>query len=263
MKRRLVFSIIALFMVVISSRSLSAQSSADPIAVMGQANQAYENGQFEQAAQLYALLVGEGFEDGVLYYNLGNAYFKQEDWGRAILNYRRAQQLLPRDPDIRDNLLLAQAQTVDQLEGQGTDLLSQAFKFSRRWLTLNEMALAALGLWFVLILLIIVSVRVRHERLKQWVVYATIVVGLLFVGGLFSLGGRLYVEHVQPEAVVVVEEIDVMSGPGEQYIKEFTLHNGTEVSLLETRPRWVRLMLPGGQLQGWAPVSAVEEIVVK
>lgn len=263
MRHRLIFFIVVLLMIVIASQPLSAQSPADPIAVMGQANQAYEEGQFEQAAQLYASLVDEGFEDGILYYNLGNAYFKQEDWGRAILNYRRAQQLLPRDPDIRDNLLLAHAQTVDQLEGQGTDFLSEAFKVSRRWLTLNEMALAALALWFVLILLIIVSVRVRHERLKQWVVYAIIFVGLLFVGGLFSLGGRLYVENVQPEAVVVVEEIDVMSGPGDQYIQEFTLHNGTEVSLLETRPRWVRLTLPGGQLQGWVPASAVETVVVR
>ena len=91
--------------------------------------------------------------------------------------------------------------------------------------------------------------------------YLLIITLILLAGGLFSLGGRLYIEEVRPEGVVVAEEIDVWSGPGSQYIVEFTLHNGTEVSIIEQRNSWVRLSLPGGQLQGWVPASAVEPIV--
>jgi len=128
-------------------------------------------------------------------------------------------------------------------------------------LTLNELALANLALWFLLVGVIILLARFQNERLKQTLSYLLIGVVILLLGGLFSLGGRLYVETIQPEGVVVSQEVDVMSGPGEQYVAEFTLHAGAEISVLEERPRWLRLTLPGGQLQGWVPVSAVELIV--
>jgi hypothetical protein len=53
----------------------------------------------------------------------------------------------------------------------------------------------------------------------------------------------------------------VTSGPGtsEQYLVEFTLHAGAEVSLIENRSGWDRIALPG-DLQGWAPAEAVEQV---
>ena len=54
--------------------------------------------------------------------------------------------------------------------------------------------------------------------------------------------------------------MNVTSGPGEQYVTEFTLHSGAEVRLIERRDYWVRLALPGGQLQGWVPAEAVEAV---
>lgn len=259
MKCVLTFSLVCLLISI--GQALALAQSSVVTDLMKDANQLYEAGQFDEAAAVYQSLIDVGLEDGALFFNLGNAYFKQEDWGQAILNYRRAQRLMPRDPDVRANLALVRLQTIDQIDTQGEGLLSRLTKLAQQWLTLNEMAVATLALWFVLIILLITFWRLGQSSLKQEVFYLLIVVAILLVGGLFSLGGRLYVENVRPDGVIMAEEIEVMSGPGSQYIVEFSLHNGTEVSILEERSNWTRLALTGGQLQGWVPASAVEAVV--
>lgn len=74
---------------------------------IGQANAAYEAGQFAEAAEQYeAMLAEDGPRAGVLQ-NLGSAYFRMGDFGRAILAFERALLLEPRNPDLRANLKLA------------------------------------------------------------------------------------------------------------------------------------------------------------
>ena len=81
---------------------LLAQSSN--VDMMVKANQLYENGKYIEATNLYQHLVDQGIQNSALHYNLGNAYFKLGQLGLAILNYKRASLIDPRDSDIRANL---------------------------------------------------------------------------------------------------------------------------------------------------------------
>src|SRR5438034_268991 len=74
-----------------------------------QANQLYEEGKFAEAATAYAKMLRPGQASPALYFNLGNALFKAGQVGRAVLNYRLAERLAPRDPDIRANLKFARS----------------------------------------------------------------------------------------------------------------------------------------------------------
>ena len=96
-----------------------------PTDLMAEANAQYERGEYADAAQQYEALIDSGYEDAALYYNLGNAYFKNGDLGRAVLNYLRAEELSPRDPDIRANLEFARARTVDRVESGGESLFGE------------------------------------------------------------------------------------------------------------------------------------------
>ncbi|MGB0387809.1 MAG: tetratricopeptide repeat protein [Ardenticatenaceae bacterium] len=229
---------------------------------MGLANQLYERGNFIEAAQTYKQLVDIGIQNSALYYNLGNAYFKQGDFGRAILNYERGARLAPRDSDIQANLALARSQRTDQYVGEEASTLSQIALFARAWLTLNEMALITLALWLLFTLLLLVYWNVRLRRLREGLQYLLFITTLLLLVGLFSLANRLYVERMRPQAIIVVEEVPLLSGPGEQYIVQLTLHSGAEVALIETQSNWARLSLPGDQLQGWVPMDAVERVLI-
>jgi len=224
---------------------------------MSEANRLYEAGQFSEAAAAYQTLADAGVVDGLLYYNLGNAYFKAGDLGRAILNYRRAGRLLPRDPDIASNLQLARAQTQDRLEGGESDAAMLLRRSLADWVTLNEAAMGALIPWAILCIMVIVAMRWPASR--QRLLYALAVVAVLFVVTLLSVGIHIWDRQANPPAVVTAATTDVRSGPGPDYLLEFTLHAGAEITVLESRGDWARIGLPG-DLQGWTPAESIETL---
>ena len=269
MKRIALITLISLIMFALLAinGSLLLARAATPAAgdaaeAMHGASALYEAGQFAQAAQVYEQLVDQGYVDSALFYNLGNAYYKQGDPGRAIINYRRAQQLAPRDPDIKANLALARAQTVDRVEvADDGGLLSQLGEAMHSWFALNELAMAALGVWVLFVFLLILTGTAKAgSRWRKGLQYSLVVVAVVLVVSVLALGSFLSVGSGESEGVIVAPVVDVTSGPGAQYVTAFSLHNGAEVNLLETRGSWVRLALPGGELEGWVPRTAVEAV---
>ena len=252
-------SLLSLFLLLIAFSPLQAKSLLDR-ETMVRANQLYENGRFNQASQIYQQLADQGFSQSELLYNLGNAHYKQGDLGWAILNYERAARLSPRDGDIQANLDFSRAQTIDQLETEPASPLDQWLKFNVSMVTLNELSLITLGSFWLMLGLIILYRHSHSDKIRSRLQLALIVVTLSFAINAFTLGSRLYVEATSPQAIVVAENMDLYSGPGEDYLTEFTLHSGTQVNLLETRGQWARISLPGEQSQGWAPIGAVETI---
>jgi Flp pilus assembly protein TadD len=109
-------SLLILGLLAVNQVSLLAKATTPTQEILTTASQLYQAGQFAQAALAYQQLVDQGYADSALDYNLGNAYYKQGDLGRAILNFRRAAELAPRDADIAANLELARLQAVDKVE---------------------------------------------------------------------------------------------------------------------------------------------------
>ena len=266
MKRIILIAVIALTMAGLFAANQTQLMASSPSATarekMLTANHLYEAGDIDRAVQAYEQLVSQGVFDSTLFYNLGNAYFKQGDPGRAVLNYRRAQQLAPRDPDIAANLALARAQAVDEFEtNDDAGSLSRLGRTAQGWFTLDELAMAALAGWILFVFLLILFISARAGSAWQRALrYALLAAAVVLVVGILSLGSVLHLEQSRFEGVVVAAEVNVTSGPGGQYVTEFTLHSGAEVDLVEVRPNWVRLALPGGDLEGWVPASAVESL---
>src|SRR5437773_11571402 len=81
--------------------------AAEPSAQFAKANQEYAAGDFKAAIDDYEELVRSGRDTPNLFYNLGNAYFRKNDFGRAILSYERALALDPHHPEAEANLRIA------------------------------------------------------------------------------------------------------------------------------------------------------------
>ena len=90
-----------------SEQTASAAYASDPDKLWDQANTAYINNDFPTAISLYETILSSGRQSGKLYYNLANAYFKEQEIGRAILNYNRALRLNRGYEVIRYNLHVA------------------------------------------------------------------------------------------------------------------------------------------------------------
>ena len=220
----------------------------------------YEKGRFQEAVQTYEQLVEKGIQDASLFYNLGNAHYKAGDLGRAILNYERARRLAPREADILANLEYTRSKALDRYESEAVSPLKGWVHLASSYLTLNELSLVALGSFWLIAILILVYRHSRSGRMRSVVQAALILVVLLFGVSAFTLGSRVYLESNSPGAIIVTDSVEILSGPGEDYITEFSLHAGAQVIIQETRGQWVRVALPGEEFQGWAPLETVERI---
>jgi len=230
-------------------KQANEKTSADPDAALDL---------YAKAVMRYERIVKEGgVENGKLYYNIGNVYFRMKDIGRAILNYRRAQRYIPNDPNLHQNLQYARARRVDSIEeGQKTrvlktlffwhyDLSSKArsFIFSSSFILLW---VSALGLLFV-----------RRPFLRR-LVWLFLVVSVLSGGSLAA--EIMHYRTVRP-GVIVADEIVARKGDSETYepsFKEF-LHAGTEFILVEKRDDWYHIEIMDGR-RCWVPAVSVEMV---
>lgn len=223
----------------------------------------YAAGNYAEAAALYEQLLAQRYSDGALYYNLGNAYYRSADYGRAILNYRRALLLLPRNADVRANLTRARAQTVDRLAAPASDPLVALARVGDR-LTLNELAGVALAVWLLWAAGWAVyrapAQPIRHERRRTALQSTLAVGGVLLLLLLVLLGSRLLERRVRPPAVVVAAEVAVSATLQQSANPLFVLHSGAEVGIIRRQGRWVEVVLPGDALRGWLPADAVVAI---
>lgn len=246
-----------------SSGSVSARSAEPGLTVPEadhpgelfiKANTAYEAGDYPRAVELYRALLEHGHDNGHLHYNLGNAYLRNGEIGRAVAEYLESLADLPRNQDVAANLAFARRSTKDALAPpEPSPWLSTLFfwhyQLSRRELAGSVLALNLL-FWSVLAALLF---RRRSSTLR-W----TAGVLLLLLA---AAGGSLVVRHLWPTRVAVVlpQEIDAVSGPGSDAVVRFKLHAGTEVAVEDEREGWVRISLPDGQ-QGWVAADQVEVV---
>jgi tetratricopeptide (TPR) repeat protein len=225
------------------------------------ANNLYEAGHYGEASAVYEKLAAQGVRDSTLFYNLGNAYYRQGDLGRAILNYQRAYSLNPRDPDIRANLAAAREQVAGVMGvGAPTGPVAVLAGLTAPWLSLDQVALVALALWLAAGFLFLARRLQEKPRPEAITKYMLAFLLLLLALTSASLGSRIYMEKALPSGVVVAPEVTLSNGPGEQYVTETAFPAGTEITLLERQGAWARLAVSDDENQGWVPMRAVEMV---
>jgi len=217
------------------------------------ANQSYREGHFQEAIDGYLHLIRSGKEGGPVYYNLGNAYLKEDQLGRAIWAYERALLLTPRDPDLRFNLSHARDQTRDAV-GDTQGSVETVF-FWLRSFSLKELfgCFAVLNLLFWLIL----GIRLFYR--SEWLYYLFLVtVSLWFIAGL-SFGLKYYRVKSDDRAVILLKEVDILAGPHLSDTVLFKLHEGTVVHHERSEDGWF-LIRVSDKNRGWVRTEAIGPI---
>ena len=258
-RRTIMLLVVALTGAGLLSYSPAFEQAPPTAESMADANALYEHGLYADAVSSYVDLVDSGAQSSELYYNLGNAYFRGGDLGRALLSYKRAARIDPGDGDIQANLDLVRGRTVDRLGPGDEPRLAPFARAIRMSITAGGVGAAALALWTGTILLSFLLWRIGPGRARRWVRNALALVTPLLALAVFALVATSYADD--PNAgVVVADEVALFSGPGESYIRELTLHSGTEVAIVDTRRGWLRIAVPGGDTQGWAPGDTIDRV---
>jgi tetratricopeptide (TPR) repeat protein len=232
------------------------QSPAD---ALRKAEELYQRESYVEAAETYEALRSTGVEDGVLYYNLGNAYFKAGRLGLAILNYERAARLLPGDDDVRENLAFARELVSESAEPPPLPLavgfVVDLYRRARPGGLARILSLCFLVGGAVVTILLLD----RWPRLRAPAVSVVAVLGVVALVAGASLAAKLEAESNRTEAIVVTENAYVRSGPGEASPRLAEIHEGLKVRVLSEREGFVQVSLANG-LTGWIPEAQVETI---
>ena len=253
---------IASIVILASAPGLVRAQTPDDVVVFAAANQLYEDAEYSRAARSYERLAALGYDDPVLYYNLGNAYYKQGDFGRAVLSYLRAQRLAPEDRDLAANLNLARQHVADLIVRPDPSGPLVILANAMSYLSFGALAVAALALWTAVVGAATCAFLARGQRGRTLALRTLAAAAALLALSVLTMAGRVQQGAAfEDTAVVVAESVEVLSGPGQQYISEFTLHGGAEADLVETRGNWSRISIPAADLQGWVPSGALEQVV--
>lgn len=224
-----------------------------PEALWHEGNTAYREGDFQEAVAAYEAIRQQGVTAPALEYNLGNAYLKAGSVGRAVLHYRRALHLDPGHADARRNLAFARQRTRD---------LRQAPSESDSWLSRFGLSLALSARLFLGAVSLLCMWGIIRLLFLRGHMAATLLTGVLTGFALLTFVGLMYewsaAQEVQ-EGVILAEQIEVRSGPGEEFTVHFQLHEGSEVELVRRTAQWREIRI-SDELQGWIPVSSVAAI---
>lgn len=231
-----------------------------PDIVFEEANKAYRNGDFHQAAEKYQQLCNEGYTSGNLYYNLGNAYFKLGAKGLAVLNYERARRLIPGDADLKANLNYVLSGVQEGI----SDWKYEFLRFFTGMAPVEQLAINTTVCFFGLVILIILGIlkpfplkNLIEGEFRKWWNGVVIVWALIFC--LFCSLGILTFWDQSRDQAVAIKAGDVRFEPSKAATLHYKLSEGSRVLILEEKEDWLKVKRIDGK-RGWVEKDCLEMI---
>lgn len=191
--------------------------------------------EYRESAALLESLLADGFRNGAVYYNLGNAYFRAGEYGRAIAAYRKAKPFRPRDPYLDANLRQALAVAPGRLPESPPPWWTHVLFWSG-WLSFPEKAYAAFA-GFLLAPIAAVAGLMLHKPRAYW-----ISAGLVVIAAVLSLDAGLAHSGIfRSRHAVVTGETIARKGIGKDYEPAFDqpLKDGAEFTVLSENGDWI------------------------
>lgn len=242
----------------------SAVVSGEAGSVGEQAQIEYREGNFRKAIELLEeeikTRMGQGQVSSQLYYNLGNAYFRVNEFPEAILNYERAQLYDPGDRDTRHNIKYANTKIEDKILTADNFIFRIWFEAIQNLLTSDTWAVVSIVFFLLFVgslFLFFFSPRLLFKKVGF---YAGIVFLVLLVcTNLFTFDQKRKIEN-RDTAIVMAGSASVVSSPTSSGSKElFILHAGTKVRISKSDGNWYEIEIADGNV-GWIQKDKIEII---
>ncbi len=223
-------------------------------------NTLYQDGQYAEALDTYLTIQNAGYESGSLYYNMGNCYYKMGEIGRAILFYEKARLLMPSDQDLKANLELANLVVVDKISPRNEFILLRVTHWWTHMFSKQTLIWGTVLFYFIVSGLLAIAIITRKNILRLAALRLCVITTVFLIVAGLTLVGRFLQDRDCVEAVILAQQVDVLSAPSQQDgVQVFQLHEGTKVRIDQKSDRWVEIILADGKV-GWVKTEVLEII---
>lgn len=240
--------------------SASAQSPTEHW-ILG--NQAYTQGDYDAAAEHYtAILDAAETTDmrayAAVYYNLGNARFKQGELAQAILAYERSLRLDPTNKNAQYNLRFANTQVTDNIADTQIFFLRQWLLALRNSLPLQKWMWLSIVLFLLTLISVFVYAFAGSLSLRKTGFYTALVCLVISLSAFANAASLNHRDTRRAEAIITRGIVNAKASPDRTGTELFTLHEGTKVTIIETIGDYVNIHV--GNYDGWIPSNTLERI---
>ena len=205
--------------------------------IFSNANKLYSESNYIEACNLYLQIIEQGSESAELYFNIGNCYYRTNDWANAIWFFEKSLQLKNKK-ETQKNLELTRLNTIDKIEP-----LPDLF-YKKWWIILidifstkNWQIITIIYIWIMCILFFILS--------KTKIIYlSSISILCLFIT--FSsnkIDSKKY-------GILFSQNVTVKSAPSENGTNLFSLHLGAKIEIIDEVGEWIKIRIANGNI-GW------------
>ncbi len=236
--------------------SSSAQNNES---LWDEGNKAYAEGRYAEATAAYDSILRSGKQSAMLYYNLGNSYFKQGKIGLALVNLYRAERLAPDNEDIKYNIKIVSTYAQDKIEQVPEFFVNRWVRTLRSIFSSNIWAvisLVTLALALAGILIYLFGQRIGVRKMGFFAGLFGLIVFILSLS--FSIKSRN--EIAKPtHAIVTSSAVAVKASPDSGSKDVFVLHEGTSVRVVRTLDKWSEIVIADGN-KGWLSSNSYQLI---
>jgi tetratricopeptide (TPR) repeat protein len=233
--------------------------SDQPNALFAKGNALYAKAEYKEAMAAYQQMIDDGYQSAAVYFNMGNACYKNDDIPSALLYFEKAHKLAPGDDDINFNLKYVNLKTADKIDEVPEFFLTRWWKgfilsFSTKVLSVWSIVFVLLGSGILVLYSFAGSVQIKKAAF-----YGAVILFFLGISIVFMANRQVSYFDGHPEAIVFSGSVNVKSGPVEHSNTLFVIHDGAKVNILDTGNGWMKISLANGN-EGWIKETDVKEI---
>ena len=233
----------------------SPAALAAPAEKFAAANQAFSDGEFQSAYNSYQALLDDGHLNADLLYNLGNASYRLERPGEAVLWYERTLTLDPTPKEAKQNLrFLKRTSGILQFE-------PVAYEPLINWIRRDDLLRIASVAGWLAVLGIAAALTLRLRRGLNTTLWLC---SPLFATVALAAGIGIFLKHkrqsnLDTRAIVVAADVKALTAPARSAASVIELPPGSQISIVSNRDDWDYIDVPG-ELRAWVPADSLKPL---
>ena len=227
------------------------------------AEAAYKEKNYSESIKLYEAQVAENKlinrESPQLYYNLGNAYFRDNKIAQAIVNYERALLLAPGDSDIRHNLRFAKTRIEDKIDSADSFFINKWIRSIQNLYSANTWAIIGVVLFLIFIIAIgtyMISIQLTLRKISFYV--GMVLFLLVIATNVFAFNQKNKIVN-RSTGIVMSASVSIYTSPDAHSQELFRLHEGAKVKIKREEGNWIEIVIANGSV-GWLQKKNIETI---